>query len=694
MRLDGILIDSAWQQADSITALRQIEPREGSDGSVPTVIKVLTDGDALIFGIRAEYRAGVPVVAYARERDALLTTEDHVKIVLDTYLDGRSGYVFAVNANGAKYDALIASRGESENPDWDAVWEAATTRTKTGWTAEIRVPIKSILFDRGLHEWGFNVQRRIQALQETDRWASPVTQFKVTHVSRAGLLTDLPNFTLGYGLTVRPSVTTGGGRDSMAATVRRFEPSLDASQRVSANTLASLTVNTDFAETDADTRRTNLSRFQLFFPEKRTFFVEGSDIFAFGLGTGDDVRPFFSRRIGLLDSGQVPINAGVKVSGREGESNFGALVVRTGRADAPLDTFATTNTLGVVRFQQNVLRQSSIGFIATSGDPIGRRNAWLAGPDLTLQTSHFRGDKNLLAGAWGLAMDRDGLTGRKRAFGGRVDYPNDIWDVGAGYKWLGNGFDPSLGFVSRPAVQTFSVNAAYQPRPTRRILGLHVRQMFNEFEGTLVKDLNGQWESYHVFVAPVNWRLESGDRFELNYVPEGERLTAPFEIVRGVVIPAGSYHWTRYRAEVGIAAKRPVSGQYTWWFGQFYSGRLDELQLTTTWKPSALFNLELNATRNIGRLAEGNFTQDVIGTRARVNVSPTLQFSSYAQYDNGTNSLGSNSRMRWSFSPLGDLFVVYNHNLQRPLSISPNAPERWEFLSNQLLVKLQYTLRY
>jgi hypothetical protein len=339
-----------------------------------------------------------------------------------------------------------------------------------------------------------------------------------------------------------------------------------------------------------------------------------------------------------------------------------------------------------------VLRQSSVGFIATTGDPLGRRNAWLAGPDLTYQTSHFRGDKNLLAGVWGLAMDRDGLAGRKRAFGGRIDYPNDLWDVGAGYKWLGDGFGPSLGFVSRPSVQILSVNAAYQPRPQRPILGLHVRQMFNEFEGTLVKDLNGQWESYRVFMAPVNWRLESGDRFELNYVPVGERLTVPFEIATSAVIPAGSYHWTTYRAEVGLAAKRRLSGQYTWWFGQFYSGKLDELEMITTWKPSSLFNLELTGTRNTGRLPEGNFTQDVIGTRARVNVSPNLQFSSYVQYDNETNSVGSNSRMRWSFSPVGDLFVVYNHNVRRPLL--PGGLERWEFDSNQLLVKLQYTARF
>jgi hypothetical protein len=233
--------------------------------------------------------------------------------------------------------------------------------------------------------------------------------------------------------------------------------------------------------------------------------------------------------------------------------------------------------------------------------------------------------------------------------------------------------------------------------------------MFHEFLTTLVADLGGRWESYRVFTAPVNWRLESGDRFELNVVPTGERLTAPFEIADGITIPAGSYHWNRYRLEGGLAAKRRFSGQLSWWFGDFYTGRLDELLLTAAWKPSSLFIVELNGTRNIGRLREGDFTQDLIGTRVRVNVSPDLQLNSYVQYDNTSDSFGTNTRLRWTFSPLGDLFVVYNHNLRHDIDPVTGLPiagggvqtdptrrldRRWGFASNQLLVKVQYAFRY
>jgi hypothetical protein len=694
IRLDGRLDESAWAVADSIATLTQTEPSEGAAPTARTVVRVLADGAGLVFGIRADDPDASRVTAFARARDADLASEDHLKLVLDTYLDGRSGFVFAVNPNGARYDALVANQGEGENANWDAVWEAATARTPNGWSAEIRIPAKSLLFRRGLTEWAFNIQRRVQRLQETGRWATPNRDVKFLMTSRAGLLTDVPPFDLGLGLSVRPAVTGGAGIPAPGARWDRSrDASLDVTQRVGANALGSLTVNTDFAETEVDTRRTNLTRFPLVFPEKRTFFLEGSDIFDFGLGTSDDVRPFFSRRVGLLGGVQVPLDVGFKLNGRDRGTSYGALAVRTGDARELADTTLHTDaTMGVVRVKQNVLGESSVGAIATFGDPLGRGNSWMVGPDVTYQTSHFRGDKNFLVGAWGLTMNRDGLAGRKSAFGGKIDYPNDLWDVAATYKSLGDGFDPSLGFVPRPAVQFATLSVNYQPRPSRPILGLRARQMFNEFQATLVGDQRDRWESYRVFMAPINWRLESGDRFEFNVVPVGERLRLPFEISDGVTIGEGSYHWNRYRLEAALAAKRRFSGQFTWWFGDFYTGRLDEYQATAAWKPSSLFIVELNATRNVGRLAEGNFTQQVVGTRFRVNVSPDLQFNSYVQYDNESESFGTNTRVRWTFSPVGDLFVVYNHNLR---TLDPLTRDRtFRFDSNLLLVKLQYAFRY
>ena len=694
IRLDGLLDERDWSGTDSIANLIEVEPQEGASASARTVVRVLATGDALIFGIRADDPEPARIVSYARQRDALLDTEDHLKLVLDTYLDGRSGYVFAVNPNGSRYDALVSTQSDGENANWDAVWEAATTRTARGWSAEIRIPLKSLLFRPGLREWGFNVERRIQRWQETDRWAGARRDYKVTLTSRAGLLTGLPAFDLGLGLSVRPAVIGELARDSASLPVSDSgHLSLDVTQRLGNNGLASLTVNTDFAETEVDSRRINLTRFPLFFPEKRTFFLEGADIFDFGLGLDEDLIPFFSRRIGLVadslgEQQQVPINLGGKVNGRFGGTNVGALAVRTGDVDG----LPTGNAMAVVRVKKNVLAESSVGILATAGDPIGRSGSWMAGPDLTYQTSRFRGDKNLLVGAWALASGREDLGSDGSAMGVALAYPNDLWDVAFSYKRLGASFDPSIGFVPRPAVQIARLSYVWQPRPQKPIGPLHIRQCFWENELSFVAGLSGDWQSYRYFMAPINCRLESGDRFEFNIIPNGERLSDTFEVTDSVAISPGTYRFWRFRLEAGTAPKRRLNAQVTWWFGGFYDGRLDQFEITGAWKPSSLFIVEFSGEHDVGRMPEGNFTQDLWGTRFRLNVSPDLQLTSLLQYDTESHSLGTNTRFRWTFRPLGDLFVVYNHNLltRDPLTLQPELM----FASNQFLLKLQYAFRY
>jgi Domain of unknown function (DUF5916) len=682
LRVDGVLDEPAWAAAPAIEGLAMVEPRQGDLGTGRTVVKVVAGPRVIAFGIRCQDPDASGIVSFTKERDGDFEAEDHLVIVLDPFQDGRSGYVFAVNPGGARFDALVDPGGESVDKNWDGEWEAASARDAEGWTAEIRIPVSTLSFKRGLAEWGFNVQRRVQRLQETDRWASPRQDFNVFQPSRAGLLVGLPAFDLGLGLGVRPALV--GGFDNPApgaSTEGTLEPSLDVTKRLGTNALASLTVNTDFAETEVDTRRTNLTRFPLFFPEKRTFFLDASDIFSFGSGIdGESLLPFFSRRIGLVEGQQVPILAGLKATGRVGQTNFGGLVVRT----RDEDRVAPASAMAVVRVKQNVFAESRAGFIATVGDPLGRSGSWELGGDFTYQTSRFHGDKNFVAGIWGLGTGRDDLKGFREttAFGLKIDYPNDLWDCAVIYRRIGDGFDPSLGFVPRLGVNTYYAGCTYAPRPK----GSFIRQMFHEFYPTLTTNLGGQWESYRVFMAPVNWRLESGDRFEFNVNPTGERLVAPFEIAEGVVVPPGSYHWRQFRLELQTAAKRKLSGRATWWFGGFYAGTLHQLQLEAAWTPSPLVTFLVNAEHDIGRLEQGDFDLTLVGTKIRLNVSPNLQFNSFLQYDTEDRSFGTNTRLRWTFHPRGDLFVIYNHNLRE-------LQERWRRDSNELLVKLQYTLR-
>jgi hypothetical protein len=678
LRLDGIMEEPAWASAETIADLTMVEPQEGAAPTARTEVRVLAGAKAIAFGIVCHDPEPDRIVSYTNARDADLEDEDHIGIVLDTSQDGRSGYVFAVNPRGARYDALIED-GAEENSDWDGIWEAAATITPTGWSVEIRIPISTLSFKRGLASWNFNVQRRLQRLQETTRWASAQRDYSVTQMSRAGELTHLPAFDFGFGSELRPAVRGGVDKPAPDADVRGDRQlSLDATQRLGANVLGSLTINTDFAETEVDARRTNLTRFPLFFPEKRTFFLQGADIFTFARGLDEDLVPFFSRRIGLVGDSAVPIGAGGKVNGRIGRTSVGALAVRMREADG----LAPAVGLGVVRIRQNILAESSVGTIATFGDPIGRSGSWLAGADLNLQTSSFRGDKNLAGSLWLLGTGRSDLTGDTSAAGVAVEYPNDLWEFEVAAMRIGDGFQPSLGFVPRPGVYSYNVDVDFKPRPQWG----SIRQMFFQQGHSVVTDLRGRWESYQLFTSPLNFLLESGDRFEFNIVPTGERLPVPFTI-GGIELAPAAYHWRRYRVETETASKRRFSGQATWWFGGFYDGSLDEIELEGAWNPSPLVTFGLSVERNVGHLEGGDFAQTVAGVRTTFNLSPDLQLNSLVQYDDESDSVGSNTRLRWTFNPAGDLFVIYNHNIR-------DLTDRWSFDSNQLLIKLQYAFRY
>ena len=689
--LDGLLTDPQWADAPSIDHLTMIEPIEGGVLVGQTEVRVLADSRYLVIGIRALDPDPSGIVSTSKARDPELRAEDHIKIVLDPFLDGRTGYIFAVNPGGARYDALVSRRGEGEDSQWDAVWEAATHRDPEGWSAEIRIPLQSLTFNASLDRWGFNVERRTERLQEVSRWASPFRDAKIAQTVRAGLLTDLPSFDTGLGLTVRPTVVVGiekvGEGESWD---EDFEPSLDITQRIGSNITAMATVNTDFAETEVDTRKTNLTRFPLFFPEKRTFFLEGSDIFEFGIGLTNfhrsDVVPFFSRHIGLYEGEEVPLQAGGKVSGKVGQTNFGALVTRTGEVDG----LVPATTMGAFRVRQNILEESTLGVIGTFGDPSGADGSYMTGVDFTYQTSRFRGNKNFLAGAWGMVTDGEGLEGDRTAFGAKIDYPNDVWDIALVYLRLGDGFDPATGFVPRNGIHKISGGMNfrhYTPNTS------WMRMMYYELRPTLILGLDGEWESYRLFTAPINWRLESGDRIEVNANAEGERLVEPFEIADGVVIEPGSYHFMRYRLEWAMAAKRMVSGQVTWWFGDFYDGTLDQINGRVLFKPSELVTFELSGEHNVGSVTAGDFDQTVLGLRTQLNVSPDLQLTSYVQYDDDSEEIGTNTRLRWTFHPLGDLFIVYNYNVVDLHDVIEQR-SRWSLDSTQLLVKLQYALRY
>jgi hypothetical protein len=684
--VDGAMDEPDWAQAQLLGEIRQREPKEGAAATERTEVKVLADQNNLYLGVMCYDSEPDRAVGTQMARDADLEDDDRVEILLDTFHDRRNAFYFATNPAGALLDGLIIENGRSINLDWNAIWNVKVKRSDEGWCAEFEIPFKSLSFNAGRDTWGFNLSRTIIRKLEEDRWASPRLDVQFTQVSEAGEIAGFADAEQGRGLDVRPYAIGAFNRDERGN--RKFEgdAGADIFYNITPGLRLTTTINTDFAETEVDDRQINLTRFPLFFPEKRSFFLENAGVFNFTRGSNrqPDLIPFFSRRIGLLAGREVPILAGAKLTGKAGKFDLGALAVRTRETG-----FTEAKNFFVGRVKRTLFTQSYLGGVYTEGDPSAATTSRTYGADLRLATSNFLGSqRNFSVDLFALKSGKQGVRGDDASYGINVNYPNDRWDLFAEWKHIGRNFNPALGFAPRRAIDKTFVGAIYKPRPKNF---LNVRQMFNEvFFWHYRRTDRGSTESWRFFTAPVNWEFNSGDRIEVNWAPQFERLYAPFEIADGVTLPAGDYHFTRYRAEFNTAAKRRWEAGATWWFGTYYSGRADEVEVEFTYKIAPRFRLAFESEQTFARLKEGNFVARVFVLRADYAFSPFLTVSNFVQYDNESRDLGWQSRVRWILRPGNDLFVVFNQGWLQ------NERGGFNFRSagTRLAAKIQYTLRF
>jgi Domain of unknown function (DUF5916) len=680
IRVDGSLDEPAWSRAVPIGPLVQSDPKQGAPATEETEVRVLFDASTLYLGIACRDRDPKAIVATQLARDANLEVDDRVVVVLDPFFDHRNGFFFAVNPAGARSDGQISNNEQALSYEWDGIWNARARANAEGWVAEIAIPFKSLRFRPDQDVWGMNVERQIKRLQEHDRWASARPDVWVTNLAAAGELSGLGGRRQGRGLDLRPFVSggedSGGGKAKLGA---------DLFKTITSSLTASLTVNTDFAETEVDARQINLTRFDLFFPEKRTFFLEGGGVFdVAGLGSQNpDLIPFFSRSVGLLNGQEVPILFGLKLSGRQSGFNVGALDVQTRHATLDQGPLASQNLLAL-RVSRNLFEQSWIGAFATRGNPAGTGGNSLIGVDARLATSHFRGDKNLSLSLYAMRTDDAVSKHVDSAFGVEVDYPNDLWNAQLWWKQIGDRFDAAMGFVPRTGIRKSDLYVAFQPRPGR----FGIRQFFFEVEPTVITNLHGRLENWRVFTAPINLRAESGEHLEWNYIPTFEHLDVPFEIQPGVVIPPGSYRWTRYRTEVNTATKRPWVVDFAFRYGSFYGGTLRQFEPALTLKPSAHVAVVVQMERDEGSLPQGDFVTQLYSARLDYNFSPDVTSSNLVQYDSVSRILGVQSRFRWILRPGNDLFFVISRGWFR--RYDGDYLPRFDRGS----AKLQYTFRF
>jgi hypothetical protein len=528
------------------------------------------------------------------------------------------------------------------------------------------------------------------------RWAAPRLDVRFTQVSEAGELEGLIELKQGRGLDVRPYaagswVSTPGLRDLST----QKDVGADLFFNITPSLKLTGTVNTDFAETEVDNRQINLTRFPLFFPEKRAFFLENAGVFNFGApptggaGGGTELLPFFSRRIGLFSGEEVPILAGLKLAGKVGRYDVGVLDIRT-QDSQRADRVAEGQNFFVARIKRNIWTQSYIGGIFTDGDPGASTVARTFGADVRLSTSRFLGGRrNFNVDGYALKVANQGVQDQDGSYGLAVSYPNDTWNLGVDWRRIERNFRPALGFVQRSDISRINTTSNFGVRP-REFLGL--RRIFFQFMvNRYVRLEHSQVENWRVFTAPVHLTWNSGDRFEVNWVPTFERLFAPFTL-SGVTLPPGSYRFDRYRVEFFSSPNRAWKVDTTWWFGTYWSGRADQISGQFQYKWAPHLDTSFRYDQTFARLKEGVFAARIFSLRANYSFTPFLTIFNLAQYDNDTKNLGWQSRVRWILRPGREIFLVFNQGWIRELNEAGSV--RFREADRGFATKAQYTLRF
>ena len=676
--IDGFLTDEAWAEAALLGPLTQVEPTEGASPTQRTEVRLLYDDNHLYVGVRCFDTEPDKIVAQVMLRDAELDPDDRVQLVFDTFNDRRNAFFFEVNPNGARGDGLVENSREPFR-DWDGIWYAKARIDDQGWTVEFALPFKTVSFDPSSDTWGFNLERVVRRNNEVLRWQAVSQDRSLNDIGDAGALTGLSRISQGLGLDVSPGMTLRYRDFSLEDRQRVIaDPSLDARYRVTPSLTASLTLNTDFAETEVDEREVNLTRFDLFFPEKREFFLQDAGIFDFG-GIKRNGLPFFSRRIGINEDGEpVPIQFGGKLTGRVGSWNIGVV-----NAQIDSDGDVPSKNLLATRVSRNVFEESTIGIIVTNGDPSSSNDNWLIGGDVYLRTTDFLDGQILTANAWYQKSSTEGVNSRENAFGVRVDYPNDNIEAAVGFFEIQENFNPALGFVNRRGIRQYEADVRYRFRPD----GI-IRTIDTAIEGELfTDDRNNETQTGVLTLIPVRLENDAEDGIEVLVVMEHEVLDEEFDIIDDVLIPADTYTWWKAGGVIETAESRPLSAAVEFFVGDFYSGSRTEFIPSIVWVQSKHFRLGFEYESNFIRLDEGDFDTHVLRVRFNLQFTPDISWNTLAQWDSESDELGVNSRFRWIVESGNELALVFNHN-----AIANR--NRYQAVFNEAVSKVQWTFRF
>lgn len=670
IHVDGRLDEAVYASVPPVSGFIQQEPNEGAPATEQTDVWVMFDDRNLYITARCWDSQSHRIVANEMRRDNWNIGEnDNFAVILDTFLDRRNGMLFRTNPVGGIQDALITDGGET-NRNWDTVWDVRTSRFDKGWALEMVIPFRSLRYrGAGTQVWGINFHRNVAWRNEQSFWSSVGRAWRregINKVSLAGTLVGVEIPKGSRNVEIKP-YALGGALTDRAAEPPRANDFLrdiggDAKYGLTKGVTLDLTINTDFAQIENDEQQVNLSRFSLFYPEKRDFFLEGQTIFSFaGVDghRGDTPLLFFSRRIGIAEEDTVPIQAGGRVSGRAGPYSIGALAIRQ-EASSQWGLPATLFTVG--RIKRDIGRRNSLGLMVThrSDSESGVGDNLAAGVDGSFWLSEA-----LSAGGYYARTD-NGDDSSGASYRGLFDFTGDRIGLAVDFLNVDPAFEPEVGYVRRQDIRRMFGRGRYTQRPAslsafRRVnYGLNY-SYYSDTSGLMVGRDYG---------AMVDVDLDNGDRVETNYRRTFERVDEAFTVADIAEVPAGDYTMANVRLSYEFGPQRPLNGDVGAEFGTYYGGTRRELNTDVRVEITPLVSVEPRLQINWIDIPVARFRTMLVGTRLNITFSPRILLASLLQYNTASKVFDANVRFHWEFTPGSDLYVVYSEGRESDLDPS------------------------
>jgi len=691
-KVDGVLDEAVWSTAAVVDRFVQQEPQEGRPASDRTEVRVVYDEGHLYIGVRAYSSLAVSATEMRRDADRLFD-EDNFQVILDTFHDSRNGYMFLTTPLGAKLEQQVFDEGEGGgrgttaniNRNWDGVWNAAARMDSEGWTAEIDIPFSTVRFVPSESQvWGVNFQRHIRRKNESVLWSPIPKAYTLSRVSLAGELHGLSGISRGLDLRLKPFLV-GGVRDVQESRTARAtdwvrDVGLDARYGVTAGLNMDVTINTDFAQVEVDEQQINLTRFGLFYPEKRDFFLENSNFFTMGTGSSFTSAPvqtdlFFSRRIGLSDAGTpIPILGGVRLAGKSGPNNVGVLDIQTDDAfGKPGDNFL------VGRYSRDVLERSRVGAIFVNKESTGGSAHFnrTLGVDANIAPS-----ANVQINGYVAKTETPGRNGDDMAFYGRIAYRDPKWNLWLNYLDVQDNFNAEAGFVQRTGIRTTKAYFSPTPRPK---LG-NVKLFEPMYVLTYITDQTNRMvgRQHHLMLGTT---LRDDSFINVIYQEVLDVLDRPFRL-QGVTIPVGTYKMNEWVFTYNTSPGRRLYSRLNASPVDFYGGNRLSLSAAAGVRASSRFSTELQYNRNDVKMPWGDFLVNLSTLRVDYTFSPRMTIRSLTQYNSSTHEVSNNVRFNFIHRPGSDIYVVYNDLSQTGLPADIFGKK-----DRQLVVKATYLLQ-